>query len=52
MQVNDQVKVTQGAFTGNAGLVVAVSGDDVTVKLDLFDKPEIFGAADLQFLGR
>ena len=56
MQVWTQVKVTaDGKFKGAAGLVIRVEaeGDAVlaTVKLDEYDKPEVFAASELQILG-
>lgn len=53
MQAWDQVQVIGGGdHDGEAGLVVKVEGDDVTVKLDTSGEEVVFVAIDLRLLGR
>lgn len=54
MQVWDSVKVKGDADTPNiglAGVIQAVNGDDVTVKLDLIDEPQVLKREALERLG-
>lgn len=53
MQVWDSVKVKSDVEpnAGLAGTIQAISGDDITVKLDLVDEPQVFKTEQLDRLG-
>lgn len=54
MQPWDQVKVilAGNAYEGQAGLVIRVKDEQVTVKMDTDGAEVAFATADLQLLGR
>lgn len=53
MQTNESAKVNKpkSEYHGQAGRVIAVDGDKVTVKLDLVDEPVTFKQSELIYLG-